>query len=375
MQIEVNQKELYHLLYLTSTIANRRNTMPIVGNVKLTAGNGTLQVLASDLCISLLGDMDANVLRPGTLTVDAKFIYEIVKELPEEVVHISSTEDCRLEIVSGNSRFKVSGAASSEYPSINGLALINPVSVDAPKLHEMINNTLYAISTDDTRVNITGVCAELLDEEGQKNKLRFIGTDGHRLAIIDRVIDGFDMLTHSVIIPKKGVQEIKKLLEGNEGVAYVAINNGFFTVKSKRVILGVGLINGEFPNYRRHIPTEFKTSIDVDRLEFLSVARRVALVTTENARNVILSVNDSDLRVSCCSEGFGEAVENMHVRQDGDNVTVAFNARYLVELISAMTSSETVNIKLNGEKGSGVFVGDGDPLYMCVVMPVRFEQG
>jgi len=366
MQISINREKLSHLLYLTNTIVERRNTMPILANVRLTAEGKTLQVTATDLEVSLIGETEAEVTTPGSITVSAKFMYDIVREMQAEKVTLKSSKAERLEIDGGKSHFKINGISSDEYPTVMGVNISNPVSVEAATLYEMLDKTSYAVSMDETRYNINGVFAEVVEK-----KLRFVATDGHRLALMDRVADGLKL--EKVIIPRKGINELKKVLENNEGAALVSSANGFFTVQSGDVTIGIRLIDGEFPDYRQVIPKETKTNVEIERMELLSTLKRVSLVTTDKSRSIRFKLNEGSLTISSSSPEFGEASEELTAKQDGEDVTIGFSARYLIDALTAMTRSENVHIKLSGELGPGVFSGDNDEGYSCIIMPMRFD--
>ncbi len=374
MQLVVKKESLSQLLYLTNTIVERRNTMPILANVKLTADDKSLHVTATDLEVSLVGSTAAEVTTPGTITVSAKFLYDIVRELPTDTVQLKSSKAERLEVEAGKSHFKVNGISSDEFPTVMGINLTQPVSVEAQKLFEMLDKTAYAVSLDETRYNINGVYAEVVDRAGGdkgKKAIRFVATDGHRLALIDRPAEGLNL--EKVIIPRKGINELKKVLENNEGAALVSTANGFFTVQSNGVTIGIRLIDGEFPDYRQVLPKEKKTEVRVGRSEFLSTVKRVSLVTTDKSRSIKFRLSDKTLTVSSSSPEYGEAIESIPVDQDGEDVTIGFSARYVLDAVAAMGSAETVIIRLNGELGPGVFLGDSDEEYQCVIMPMRFD--
>ena len=374
MHFSIPKDRLAELLYLTSTIVERRTTMPILANVKLTAENGKLFVTATDLEISLVGEAEAQIKTPGSITVGGKVFYEIARELPGENVTIQLTKGQRLEIESGQSRFKINGISADEFPSVVGTTLKRKVAVDAQKLHEMFEKTAFCVSTDETRFNINGVYVEGMTAgaKNEKQLIRFVATDGHRLAMVDRPADGLTLSEH-VIVPRKGIQEVKKVLEKNTGVANVDIQDGFFTVESGNVTIGVRLVDGQFPDYRQVIPVETKTVIDCDKEELLSAVRRVSLVTTDKSRTVKFRLVGGNLVVSSSSPEYGEATESLVVKQNGEDITIGFSAKYVLDLLSAMSTSETVSMRLSGELGPGVFVGSGDDFYTCIVMPMRFE--
>ena len=369
MNFSIAKEKFSHLLYLTHSIVERRNTMPILANVKLTAENGKLSIAATDLEVSLLGEAEANVKTPGSTTVDAKVLYDIVREAPADTISLALGKGQRLEIQSGQSKFKINGTSADEFPSLSGTTITKPTSIDASMFYEMFDKTAFAVSTDETRYNINGV---LVDTGAGSKQIRFVATDGHRLALIDRPSEGFS-LSESVIIPRKGIQEIKKVLEGNEGAAKVEVTNGFFSVQSGDVTLGVRLVDGQFPDYRQVIPSENKTEVSVNRVDFLAAVRRVSLVTTDKNKAVRFRVADSTVTISSSSPEYGEASDSLAVEMTGDDVEIGFSARYIMDLLNAMSDSENITVRLNGDLGPGMFQGSGTEGYTCIVMPMRFE--
>ena len=373
MNFSISKENLSHLLYLTNTIVEKRNTMPILANVKLTAENDRVTISATDLEVSLVGEADAKVKTSGSITVDAKVIHDIVRELPAQQVTLTASKKQRLEIECGQARFKINGISSEEFPAVAGVELSNPISVDAAKFYEMFDKTSFAVSTDETRYNINGVYAESIEGPLGPGKpcLRFVATDGHRLAMIDRPAEGVSF-SQAVIIPRKGIQEIKKVLEGNEGAAKIGVSDGFFTVESGLVKLGVRLVDGQFPDYKQVVPVEHTTTVEVERAELLAAVKRVSLVTTDKTKAVKCKLVSGTLLISSSSAEYGEASESIEVQQDGGDLTIGFSSRYLIDLLNAMSASEGITIRFNGDLGPGLFTGS-DELYTCIVMPMRFE--
>ncbi len=374
MNFTIAKESFAKLLYLTNTIVEKKNTMPILANVKLTADNEKLCITATDLEVSLVGEAEANVRIPGTITVDAKMFYDIIRELPDQPITIIVSKKQRLEIECAQSRFKINGVSADEFPTVSGVTLFNPISVDAAMFYEMLDKTSFAVSTDETRYNINGVFVETTEGPLGPGKqcLRFVATDGHRLAMVDRPAEGFSVLGESVIIPRKGIQELKKVLEGNEGSAQVSVNEGFFTLHTGMVTLGVRLVDGHFPDYRQVIPLENSTIVEVNRAELLSAIKRVSLVTTDKTRAIKIKLLNGNLLISSSSPEYGEASETVAIKQTGEDVTVGFSSKYLLDLLSAMPGSEMITLGLSGDSGPGVFKGSEDELYSCIVMPMRF---
>jgi DNA polymerase III subunit beta len=368
MNLVVSKENLTQLLYLTNTIVERRNTMPILANVRLSAEGKQLSISATDLEISLVGNVEADVKKSGSTTVSAKVFYDIVKELPGEKVSLNVAAGERLEIQSEQSRFKINCVSADEFPKIAGINLDKPATVDAQRIHQMIEKTAFAVSMDETRYNLNGVYLEAVD----KNTIRFVATDGHRLAMIDRPADGI-VVNKGVIIPRKGISELKKVLENNIGSAKIEVKEGFFTVQSNNVTLGIRLVDGEFPDYKQVIPVEKTCKIEADRNELASALKRVSLVTTDKTRTIKIKLLDKNLLISSSSPEYGEASESISVSQDGENVTIGFSSRYVIDVLNAIPTSDVVEITFNGELGPAIFTGKEEESYKCIIMPMRFE--
>lgn len=368
MQFSISKEKFARVLYLTNSIVERRNTMPILANVKLTAEDDKLIIAATDLEVSLLGQAEAAVKTAGSTTVDARVLYDIIKELPEENITITLQKGQRLEINSGHSKFKINGISSDEFPTVSGVNMAKPVTIDAGMLGEMLERTAFAMSTDEARYNLNGV---LFETEG--STLKMAATDGHRLAYIERHVEGL-RFKDGVIVPRKGIQEIMKVLEGNDGVAYVDVNEGFFTVSSEDVTLGIRLVDGAYPDYRKVIPNTSETEVEISRADLLSAVKRVSLVTTDKTKAIKVKVTDRLMTISSSSPEYGEASDTIPIVKKGADIEVGFSSRYIVDLLTALDGSETVIAKFSGEVGPGLFTGADMEGYKCVVMPMRFEQ-
>jgi DNA polymerase-3 subunit beta len=166
---------------------------------------------------------------------------------------------------------------------------------------------------------------------------------------------------------------LKKVLETNEGAAKVSLDEGFFTIESAGVTLGVRLVDGQFPDYKQVIPEDSTTQVTASRADLLAAVKRVSLVTTDKTKAVKCKFSKGNLIISSSSPEYGEASESISTEQDGEDVSIGFSARYLLDILGAMVSSESVTIRLKGDLGPGVFTGNNDELYTCVVMPMRFE--
>ncbi len=383
MNLSISKESLVKIAFLASSIAQKKNTMPILANVKITASadksnsnGGTLSIIASDIAVSLRAEVPAKVEEEGSVTVEAKVLYDIVKELPNYPVKVNVTKKSRLEIECGQSRFKIHGISADEYPEVEGITLGESTSIKTKKLIEMIDKTVFAVSLDETRFNINGVYVETIEGPLGPNKtcLRLVATDGHRMAIIDRASDGFEM-KQAVIIPRKGILEIKKMLEESDSeMTNVSFsNNGFITVQSGISTIGVRLVDGQFPDYKQVLPTNTTTRIEADRSMLLSAIKRVSLVTSDKSRAVKFKLLGGNLLVSSSSPEYGEASENLDVEQEGEDITTGFSGKFLLEMLASVSENDKITVRLDGASSPGVFSGEKDSLYESIIMPMRFE--
>lgn len=371
MNVSIEKESLAELLYLSTSIVEKKNTMPIIANVKLSAENGMLQVVSTNLEVNFLGEAPCEVTQAGSTTVDGKMFYEIVRELPDQPISLVLGKGQRLEIKCGQSSFRINGISGDEFPEIAGVQLTNPVAIDIALLKEMLDQSTFAVSHDETRYNINGIHVEFV-EEGKRKIMRFVATDGHRLALVDRDVSA---LSHAepVIIPRKGIQELRKVLETSTGEASVEINQGYFSAQVGSVRLGVRLLDGKFPDYREVIPKEKKTSILVNRENLLSAVRRVSLVTTDKTRGVQFQVNGNSLEIVSSSPEHGEARETVSIETEGEDLSIGFSSRYVMDFLNALQDSENIRVDFNGKFGAGVFRTAEHDNTLCVIMPMRFE--
>ena len=372
MNIRIEKESLAELLYLGNSIVEKRNTMPIIGNVKLSAENNLLQVVSTNLEVNFVGEATCEVKEPGSTTLDARVFYDIVRELPNEPIQLTLGKAHRLEITCGQSTFRINGIAGDEFPEIRGTQLRNPTNIDIALLKEMLDQCTFAISTDETRYNINGALVEFL-EEGKTGLLRMVATDGHRLAMVDREVKGGVTPGEPVIIPRKGIYELRKVLESGEGEAQVELSDGFFSAQVKNVRLGVRLLDGKFPEYREVIPKDKKSSLLVDRSALLSAVKRVSLVTTDKNRGVQFQVAGNNIVIASSSPEYGEAKETVPCEKEGEDVSIGFSSRYVADILNALASSDSIRIDFNGEFGAGVFRAAEHDNTLCVVMPMRFQ--
>jgi DNA polymerase-3 subunit beta len=371
MKLNIPKGELQRGLSRIQSIVEKRSSMPILAHVLLEATKkpGQLSLAATDLEVGIRSVQDADVATAGSLTVSAKKLYEIVRELPEEPITLVAAENSFLTLQCARAQFTLAGTTAEEYPSLPDFEPGKLIRMQAAVLSTMIERTMYAASLDETRYNLNGV---FLEVEPEKGKLRMIATDGHRLGCVERVL-GADVqnLAGGIIVPRKGLAELKRLVdeddadevelgfEGNSGLA-----------RKGNVTLVMRLIEGEFPNYRQVLPKETTRRFVVAAEEFVRSLRRVALLSAERSRSVRLELGKNTLVLSSKNPDLGEAREELDVDYAGEPVAIAFNAGYLLDALAAMHSKE-VEIGLQDELSPARLQPTDDADAFAVVMPMR----
>lgn len=373
MKVGIAKAELQRGLARIQAIVEKRNSMPILANAFLDARpspeGGCLEIAATDLEVGVRGIHDARVDEAGSLTVSARKLFDVVRELPDESVTLRSTANSYLEILCARTRFTLAGTAGEEYPTLPEPAEATPVRMQAALLSTMIERTLYAASTDETRYNLNGVYVEVLPDAG---KIRMVATDGHRLAYVDRVVGAnVSALASGVIVPRKGLAELKRLVDEEDADE---IELGFLgnaaVARKGPVTLVMRLIEGEFPNYRQVMPKAAKHQFVLPYEPLAQALRRVALLASDRTLPVKLYLGEGHLTLTASSPDVGEATEELDVDYAAEAISVGFNARYLLDALSAFRSKE-IEIGLQDEFSPAQLRPTDDVNSLAVVMPMR----
>jgi DNA polymerase III subunit beta len=367
MEFRVAADELKKALQRAQGIVERKATMPILSNVLVTASKTGLTVTAFDLDVGIVSEHPAEVTKPGALTVSAKTLLDIVSLVPDAQVTVKKMANNYAEISSGAAHYKIVGMAAEEYPKLPKEENAPMVSVSGAVLLEMIKKTQYAISYDETRYVLNGVFFEPRDP----SKVRMVATDGHRLSLVERELVGDFKLKSGVILPRKGLLELRRLLdEAPEAECQLGFAENSALFKKPGLSMVMRLIDGQFPEYQRVIPKEGEKVILVHRSRFTETLKRIALLSADKSSAIKLTLSENLLRISANNPDLGEAKDDLDVAYKGDEMTVGFNAKYILDVLSSMDSDE-VSIELRDEHSPGVIHAPGDKSYTTVVMPMR----
>lgn len=378
MELTILKRDFVRGLSRTHGVADRKSSMPILSNVLLsTTGAEGLRLSATDLFLGVSTVVPAVIKRPGTLAVSARTLFDVVKNLPDGEVQLSVGDNHAVTLKAGKARFKLPGLPGADFPGLPNPGDVPVTSVLASVLAELIVMTKPSMSTDDTRAHLAGA---LVETEG--DILRMVTTDGHRLSKAEHRIEGLEASDPiKMLIPHKGVGELARLLEdvkstkAKDDTSPVKIGismsagNAFF--HRDEHILTVKLADDQFPPYARVVPQQQKRRVVAARVGLVEALRRISLVASDKNSGVQLKLEPGILRIQSQNPDVGEGMEEIDVDYAGDALAIGFNARYLLDALSALGHDE-VALELSGELDPGVIrpIGEGTD-YVGVIMPMR----
>ncbi len=374
MELSIDRTSLLNGLALVQGIVERRNTVPILGHVMLEAENGSLNLSATDLEVGVRTALACRSNGGGTITLNARKIFEIVREAGGEEVKLKSLENDWVELRCGRARFMMMGLDPRSFPAMphkteakSDKTVKAEISVAPGLLATMIDKTIFAVSPDEARYNLTGVYIE----SPAPGSARMVATDGHRLAMIDREVSGFSM-QGGVIIPRKGLVELRRLLDRTEeGDVQIQIDNQIAYIKRSSTEVSMRLVEGEFPDYKGVIPKQSRYQIGVERDTLTAAIKRAAIFSNERYHGVKLGLSAATLTVSSTSPEMGEASETIDVDFKGEEFAIGFNATYLLQMLGVVESGSDVVLGLTDEVSPGVITTPSDSQFTYVVMPMR----
>lgn len=373
MKLTIDKAELLRALGRIQAIVEKRNSMPILANVLLETedegDSGWLCLSATDLEVGIRGRHRASIASSGGLTASAKKFFEIVRELPDEPVQLEATANSYLDIRCARSHFTLAGTAAEEYPTLPSFSPEKMIPVPAATLSGMIERTMYASSLDETRYNLNGVYLEVLQDSG---KVRMVATDGHRLAVVDRTFaTDASGLASGVIMPRKGLTELKRLLDEDDSVdVELGFEGNSGLARRGEVTLMMRLIEGEFPNYHQVIPKEMGAELVLSAERLIQALRRVVLLSSERSHAVKLELTEGQLVVSSNNPDLGDASDEFDVDYSGEKISIGFNARYLLDALGAIHAKE-IRMGVQSDLFPVQVIPTNDEETLAVVMPMR----
>jgi DNA polymerase-3 subunit beta len=371
MKVTIERAQLLKSLGHVHRVVERRNTIPILGNVLLRTENARLALKATDLDLEVTETLPAEVATAGSTTVPAHMFYDIVRKLPDgsQIVLESDGDRSVLAIRAGRSRFTLQTLPESDFPDLAAGDMSHAFALAAADLKRLIDRTQFAISTEETRYYLNGIYLHVAGS-AKAATLRGVATDGHRLAQVDLALPKGASGMPGVIVPRKTVSEVQRLIEDTDAEITLELSQGKIRFTLGDIVLTSKLIDGTFPDYGRVIPQNNDKELVVDKKDFEAAVDRVSTISSERGRAVKLSLAAGKLVLSVTNPDSGSATEELEVEYVADPLDIGFNSRYLLD-IAAQIEGEVAVLKL-ADPGSPTLVHDRDAKgALYVLMPMR----
>lgn len=366
MRFTVQRETMLKPLLLTSGVVERRQTLPILSNILLSVKPDSLSITSTDLEVEMVVRTPIDSSEAGDITVPARKFLDIFRALPEQARVDVSVEGDKVIIRSGRSRFSLATLPASEFPSLENVA--GTINLDVPKdaLKTLIDRTQFAMAQQDVRYYLNGLLLEIND-----NQIRAVATDGHRLALCEQSIVGRQVEDNQqFIVPRKGIQELGRLLENSSDMVSLVLGPNFIRLASAEFMFTSKLVDGRFPDYQRVLPQGGDKKVIVNRNILREALIRAAILSNEKYRSIRFQLSSGNAKIFAHNPEQEEAEEDIEVNYQGESLEIGFNVHYILEAINAV-DKDTVELLMSDANSCCLIQGTGADYCRYVVMPMR----
>jgi DNA polymerase-3 subunit beta len=363
MRFTVDRRVLGDALAMAQSAVAAKSTLAILGNVHIAAADGRVQITGTNIDLWARTSVPATVAEPGEITLPARKLTDIIRSLPADEVEIALS-GMSTTIKAGRARFKMMGLEAADFPTFPTVTSEHRVSLRQGDLKDFVRKTIFASSDDITRYALNGICIQM---EG--NEIRFVATDGYRLAYAATRMEIESGGIVDIILPSRAASELLKILNSEDPVEVVFADN-HIAFDADGFLLITRRAEGKFPPYREVIPPKFTRQVKTERAAFLAAVKRVALISEEHSKQVIIAVKPGEMTIEARSADVGEASETVSVDYDGEEFRSSYNAKFLEDIIASL-DGEDMLYELNDPGKQGLFRSTGDDDHFCILMPIK----
>lgn len=372
LSINISKDDFIPMLSQIQGLLEKRSHLQILSNLMIEAEDGIIKIFASDSELSFSGRFNGSIEKEGKAVVDGKKLFEIVKEMPSGDFRLSVEKNNQIKISKGKAIFKIHGLNPDDFPVFPPIKKdLQTQKIPVEDILEVIDKTLYCVSVDESRYHLTGVYCE-----PSNDKYRFVATDGHRMSFVDipfskNIKNSFK---ESFIIPKKALQEIKKMLafSGEKDILEIALDKPRLIVKFKNQILAIRLIEGNYPNYKLLIPKKVEQEIILNKNIFLNALKRISVLTSARYKGITFVFKENTLVMAISHPELGEATETIDCEYNHkQELKIRFNSKYVLDVLQSL-SEDKIKIILKDSTSSGMIQGFGNENYSSIIMPIKF---
>ncbi|KPK41383.1 MAG: hypothetical protein AMJ78_05625 [Omnitrophica WOR_2 bacterium SM23_29] len=364
MDLKLTKENLQKGIQMVQNAVSQKSSLPILFNILFeTVKDNKIRLIATDLEIGIISTMDAEIQEEGAISIPAKKISDITKELPNVKINLTAKKNNQITIKCEKSVFKMMGLPKEEFPKVPELINVDVLTLPQKLLRAMLNMTSFAISKDETRYILTGVLFVAME-----NRLRLVATDGRRLAMVEKETPKSSGLTKKVIVPAKAVSELIRILR-DDGEVKILFSENQISFELDDSLLITRLIEGEYPNYEQVIPKQTEGKLRLDRDKFLSATKRASLFTTPDSQSIKLEVLKNKLIISKSAQDGSESREEIDCNYNAEEMTVGFNPNYLMDALKNIDEEE-IGFELTSPDKPGV-IRASDNSYVYIILPMQ----
>jgi len=365
MKTIIKREEILGPLQHVIGAVERRQTLPILGNVLLKSNSGLLTLTATDLEIEMISRVESSTSEDFQTTLPARKLLDICKALPEGCDIEISIEENKAILASARSKFTLATLPAADFPGLDEIEEQQSFSIPQNELKALFDDTAFAMAQQDVRYYLNGILVEI-----SPDLLKLVATDGHRLALSNFPSEIGVSTEKQIIIPRKGVLELSRLLENSDSLAKIVLSQNHIRVETSSLIFTSKLIDGKFPDYKRVIPVDSNKVLEVNRESLKNALSRIAILSNEKYRGIRFTLSPGNLSIQANNPDQEEAEEEISVVYDDTEMEIGFNVTYIIDVLNVL-DSENVYIKLKDANSSCIISDSEDSASLYVVMPMR----
>ena len=365
MKTTIKREDILGPLQLVIGAVERRQTLPILGNVLLKSTGGDMTLTATDLEIEMVARIDADGSDDFQTTIPARKLLDICKALPDSASINFSIDETRVSLTSARSRFTLASLPAKDFPGLDEIEIQQSFAIPQNQLKALFDKTSFAMAQQDVRYYLNGILMEI-----KADKIKLVATDGHRLALSEIDLDTGVGEDRQIIIPRKAVLELSRLLEFGDNPANFMLSQNHVRVETSSLVFTTKLIDGKFPDYQRVIPVDGNKTMEVNRETLKNSMSRIAILSNEKYRGIRLTLSSGNLSIQANNPDQEEAEEELQIEYTESDMEIGFNVTYLIDVLNVL-NSEKVQIKLKDSNSSAIINDSQDDSSLYVVMPMR----
>jgi DNA polymerase-3 subunit beta len=372
-EMEIDRLSFLSTLYKAQGVVDRKSTINVLSHLHLEhSGEGVVHLTGTDYDVVLQASLNANVTSGGSTCINGRSLFDVVKNLDAPTVNLKTLDNNWVEVTAGRSRYKLAGISADEFPAIASPVGVSWLGIPKALFKDLIDKTAFSVSDEETRMNLNGVFFKI--EPGAENlaKLSMVSTDGHRLSriIVEAEVAGYEGQTHEAIVHKKGVQEVRRLLEDSAETVDVGFARGHVLLRVGQTTLTVRQIEDSYPDYERVIPSSSSSKVEIGRQQMIQSIRRLAILTSSKTYIVKMDIGSGRLAFTTSNPDYGEGVDELDIAYDGPDITVGFNYAYILDVLGVL-KGETICLECSDSFSPMVITSPSEQGALFVVMPMR----